>query len=319
MSASELPLFTCGTLLDPAAQRRLFGRALPTEPAELLGHDLAQAPLADPAAPGAEGRSAQPGLIRRVRGGVPGALLRPDAAQLAAADASEAPARVRRRVLVRPAEGEPTPAWASVDANPLAGAQRIAVVGDSIAYGRITADGGWAAALGAWHIAREEQEHRLYQLAYPGTTVRRIREHILPELTTRKADTVVLSAGINDLLLDGTAPGALVELVAGLCADLEARGIRPLVLGPVWLDAGRTEEVLGHRPDPAVLAEYRERLASWAGSTRRDHRDPWPVLEGRAQRVRTDGLHPDAEGHRLLARWLLDLAAAPGEAWRDAD
>ena len=168
------------------------------------------------------------------------------------------------------------------------------------------------------HRPGEEAEHRLYQLAYPGTTIRRIAQHILPELTARRADTVLISAGINDLLLDGTSPRELVELVQRLCADLEAEGMRPVVLGPTWLDAQRVRTVLGHEVDPDLVREHRERLAAWARQTHRDHLDPWPVLEGHPERVRADGLHPDAEGHRMLARWLLGLAQGPAEDWQPA-
>ncbi|SQC30430.1 Uncharacterised protein [Rothia kristinae] len=103
-----------------------------------------------------------------------------------------------------------------------------------------------------------------------------------------------------------------------LCADLEAEGMRPVVLGPTWLDAQRVRTVLGHEVDPTLVREHRERLAAWARQTHRDHLDPWPVLEGHPERVRADGLHPDAEGHRMLARWLLGLAQGPAEDWQPA-
>lgn len=319
MSSTDLPVFSFGTLLNPRVQEHLFGHTVHAQPTELADHDVVDVPILDPAVIAASGKDVHPGVVRRIRRSVAGALLHLDAAQLAAADAYEVAAYTRRRTLTRTAaDAETHPAWAYLSANPLAVAQRIAVIGDSIAYGRASVDGGWAAALGAWHVGRDEAEHRLHQLAYPGTTIRRIAQHILPELTARKADTVLISAGINDLLLDGTSPRELVELVQRLCADLEAEGIRPVVLGPTWLDAQRVRTVLGHEVDPDLVREHRERLAAWARQTHRDHLDPWPVLEGHPERVRADGLHPDAEGHRMLARWLLGLAQGPAEDWQPA-
>ena len=63
-----------------------------------------------------------------------------------AADAYEVDACVRRRVLVTDPDdvATPRPAWAYVASDALTAAERIAVVGDSIVYGRDDPDGGWA-------------------------------------------------------------------------------------------------------------------------------------------------------------------------------
>ena len=53
----------------------------------------------------------------------------------------------------------------------LADTTRIAVVGDSIAYGRSDPSGGWAQYLAAAHISRDELNNRFYNLAIPGKTL----------------------------------------------------------------------------------------------------------------------------------------------------
>lgn len=300
-------LFSFGTLLDPAVQRHLFAREVPTAAAELAGHAVVEVAIDDPDVVAASGSAVHPGLVPSVRGSVPGGLLHLDAAQLAAADAYEVAAYVRRRVHTTAGE----PAWAYLSAQPLQAACRIAVVGDSIAYGRSATDGGWAGALSRWHLERDEVEHRCYNLAYPGTTLERIHGHIHEELAARRVDTVVLAAGINDLILDHCDAERALARLAALCERMEAEGRRPVVMGPHWLDAAWTGREHGEEVDLAPIQHFRQELAAWAARTHRDHLDPWPVLEGRTE-LFTDGLHPGPEGHRLLSDWILGRATAPG-------
>lgn len=302
-TARTSPVFSFGTLLDPAVQRHLFGRTLGSSPAELAGHGLVDVVVTDPAVVAASGTDVHPGLVRKVRSTVPGGVLELDDAQLAAADDYEVADYARRRVLTTAG----AQAWAYVAANPLAVAERIAVVGDSIAYGRSDVGGGWQAALSRWHLGRDEVEHRFWNLALPGTTLARIDGHIHSELRERLVDTVLLSAGINDLMLDRTTPEQTVDRVRRLCEAFEAVGIRPVVLGPTWIETEAAARDHGTELPAETLAAYRERLLAWGRETFRDVLDPWPVLEHRPDLL-TDHLHPGPAGHELLAAWIFDAA-----------
>lgn len=298
-------LFSFGTLLDPAVQQHLFDTTLPTRAAELSGHAIVDVRITDPEVVAASGKEVHPGMVRSVHGSVPGGILDLDEAALQAADGYEVADYARRRVLTT--QGEPV--WAYLSANPLAVAERIAVVGDSIAYGRADTGGGWQAALSRWHLDRDEVQHRFYNLALPGTTLERIRGHVLTELQERRVDTALVSAGINDLMLDQCSPAAAVTRLQRLCEALEGVGIRPVVLGPTWFAVDASAQDHGVELTEAVVLDYRESVLRWAARTLRDVLDPWPVLEGRPELL-TDHLHPDAAGHALLAQWILGRAQA---------
>lgn len=295
-------LFSFGTLMLPAVQDSLFGGPVPQAPALLLGHGVVDVSITDPEVIRLSGSDLHRGLARRVEGEVAGAVLSLTDEQLAAADAYEVDAYVRRHVLVSfPGDGAaaPSTAWAYVAADPLASAERIAVVGDSIAFGLSDPDGGWAG-----HLARQHGNadgRRFWNLAVPGLTLRELDRHVDAELTLRRVDTVLIGVGINDLRAD-PQPADPTEVVAGmdsLCARLEVGGRRPVVLTPLWLDAPRADADFGMHVRLEDAAEYRDRLLAWSEETHRDVIDLWPVLEDRPERF-TDGVHPDAEGHALL-------------------
>lgn len=192
---------------------------------------------------------------------------------------------------------DPTPALPA-----LAGATRIAVVGDSIAYGRSDPAGGWAHHLAQAHIARDEANNRLYNLAIPGRTLAGMHAYTPAEVTTRKVDTVIIGAGINDLAgVEGhpTSAEELLHHLESLCQLLEADGRQPILLTPLWVDTTVARQQMGFDVDLAPVQKYRNLLLTWAEETQHTVIDLYPVLENRPERF-TDGVHPDAQGHRLL-------------------
>lgn len=295
-------LFAFGTLLDAPVQRHVFGREVPTEPAALAGYRLVDVHITDPAVIAASGSAVHRGLARHIGGAVDGGVLRLTDEQLAAADEYEVADYARRRVHLT----DGTTAWAYLAADPLVAAERLGIVGDSLAYGRCDPAGGWAARLGAWHTAREEPRYRAFALGIPGTTLRGLRSHAPQELAVRTVDTVLICAGINDLAgVDGPAahPTDVVREMAALCEELEAQDRRPVPVGPLWLDAERAARELGLRVGLDAVEQYRAELLRWAAATNRDLLDPWDALAGRSDLL-ADGVHPTAEGHEVLWEWL---------------
>lgn len=185
---------------------------------------------------------------------------------------------------------------------PLSNATRLAVVGDSIAYGRSDPSGGWAQYLAAAHISQDEINNRFYNLAIPGKTLAGLYKYTPAEVATRKVDTVILSAGINDLAgVEGTPATAedLLEHLKNLCKQLETDGRRVIILTPLWLDAAVARERMNFSVNIAEVEKYRNLLLAWANETQHTVIDLYPVLENRRERF-ADGVHPDAEGHRLI-------------------
>ncbi|MFD5410454.1 GDSL-type esterase/lipase family protein [Streptomyces nojiriensis] len=302
-------LFSFGTLMDERVQTALFGRAVPTSPASLAGYTTRPLKITDPAVIAASGLDVHLILERRLGASVEGAVLRLTDQELAAADAYEVDDYTRRRVVL--SSGEST--WAYLDAKPLRPAERIVVVGDSIAYGRCDPQGGWAGRLAAAHIAGNEAERRLFNLAVPGSTLADVSEQTPALLAARRPDTLLVAAGINDSAVplagsegdaEGDADGAadfarLTGSLDALAATALGHNARLVVAGPSWLDEDRTRDYEGLRFTRARALALRAFLRSWCEAHHIDHLDLWEPLRERTDLL-VDGLHPTAEGHRAL-------------------
>lgn len=299
-------LFSFGTLILDAVQAQLFGGPVPQEPAALAGHGIVDVHITDPEVVRLSGSAVHRGLKRSVDAKVPGFALTVTDAQLAAADDYEVDAYIRRRILL----DDGSLAWGYLAADPLSAAERIAVVGDSIAYGLACPDGGWAASLARAHTAADPV-HRFWNLAIPGERLLDASARAEAELAPRRVDTVLLAAGVNDLAAGpGQAgPAQLLAAVDSFCAAAEAAGRRPIVCTPVWADEERARTAFGMTVRAADLRGLRDLLVDWAAATHRDLVDLHPVLEDRPE-LFTDGIHPTAEGHRLLAEAVLGAGPA---------
>ncbi|MCX4717518.1 GDSL-type esterase/lipase family protein [Streptomyces virginiae] len=316
-------LFSFGTLRDERVQTALFGGAVPTSPAALAGYTTRPLKITDPAVIAASGLDVHLILERRLGASVEGAVLHLTDQELAAADAYEVDDYTRRRVVL--SSGATT--WAYLDAKPLRPAERIVVVGDSIAYGRCDPRGGWAGHLAAAHIAGNEAERRLFNLAVPGSTLADVGEQTPALLAARRPDTLLVAAGINDSAVPaaGTTAQADADLPAGsgsssasdsdseetadfarvagsldtLAATALGHNARLVVAGPSWLDEDRTRDFEGLRFTRARALALRAFLRTWCEANHIDFLDLWEPLRERTELL-VDGLHPSAEGHRAL-------------------
>lgn len=294
--ASTELVFSFGTLLDERLQQSLFGYRVDMVEDSLIGHGTTEVVIADTDVIAKSGKKVHLGLVRREGGAVPGCRLALSPDELAAADAYEVDAYVRRRVRTA-VHGQ---AWCYLSAAPLNAAERIALIGDSIAYGRCTSDGGWAARVASRHISRDEANNRFFNLAWPGATMLSILNAAEAEVAARRADTVLVAAGINDLLhpdgRDGVEVGQdVIARLEAFCDAMELQGRRVVVMSPNWVD---TTVVPSLQLDE--ILDLRESLRSWCERTFRDFLDTWDVLADRPA-LFSDGIHPTAEGHRLLA------------------
>ncbi|MEV0415523.1 GDSL-type esterase/lipase family protein [Streptomyces sp. NPDC050448] len=299
-------LFSFGTLMDERVQTALFGRTVPTEPASLAGYTTRPLPITDPAVIAASGLDVHLILERRLGATVEGAVLHLTDQDLAAADAYEVDDYTRRRVVLT--SGENT--WAYLDAKPLRSAQRIVIVGDSIAYGRCDPHGGWAAHLAAAHIAGNEAEHRVFNLAIPGSTLADVSEQTPALLGPRRPDTLLVAAGINDSALPLTAPQThgdgpvhIADSLGSLAATALGHNARLVVAGPAWLDEERTRDYEGLRFTRARALALRESIRAWCDENHVDYLDMWEPLREKSELL-VDGLHPTPEGHEALYRHL---------------
>ncbi|WP_327351205.1 GDSL-type esterase/lipase family protein [Streptomyces sp. NBC_01304] len=302
-------LFSFGTLLDERVQNVLFGQAVPCSPASLAGYTTRPLPITDEAVIAASGLDVHLTLTRRLDAEVEGAVLHLTDQDLAAADAYEVDDYARRRVRLSSGES----AWAYLDANPLRAAARIAIVGDSIAYGRCDPQGGWTAHLAGAHIAGNEADHRVFNLAIPGSTLAEVAEQTPALLAPRRPDTLLVAAGINDSALPvavaearADEPVRIADSLDPLAATALRHDARLVVVGPLWLDEERTRDYEGLRFTEARARALRESLRSWCDAHHVDFLDLWEPLR-KSPELFTDGLHPTPEGHRALHRHLAAL------------
>ncbi|MBM7050592.1 SGNH/GDSL hydrolase family protein [Rothia sp. ZJ1223] len=290
----QLPLFSFGTLLDPAVQQYVFGSTLTHSRGSLANMHFTEVPINDPAVIAASGLAVHRGLASHLGSSIDGGLLALSSEQLTQADAYEVSAYARRRVLTT----DGNQAWAYLNARPLASAERIGIIGDGIAYGRSDARGGWAQLLHSTHLARNEDRHRLWNFAIPGEKLSNLADYAPAELARRSIDTVIIGAGINDLIA-GTSSAALLQEVENLCTILEVEGRRPVVLTPLWLNTEQAAQDFGVSVSLSTVLDYRNLLLTWGTRTYRDVIDLYPVLEELPEYL-IDGIHPDAGGHELI-------------------
>ncbi|RFU40305.1 hypothetical protein DZF91_17855 [Actinomadura logoneensis] len=299
-------LFSFGTLLDERVQTKLFGQAVPRFPAALAGYATRPLRITDPDVVATSGLEVHLTLTREIGAEVEGAVLHLTDDDLAAADAYEVDDYVRRRV--RLTSGET--AWAYVDARPLRPAARIVIAGDSIAYGRCDPSGGWAARLASEHLAANETDHRVFNVAIPGSSLDDVREQLPALLPARLPDTLVVAAGINDSARPDSGDGWLADVadnLEALARTAMKHNARLVVLGPTWVDEPNAP-VYGELRFTLARAEaLRESVRAWCAANHIDHIDMWDALRDRPDLL-ADGLHPTPEGHRVLHGHLTALA-----------
>lgn len=301
-------VFSFGTLLDEKVQRHVFGRTLTTEPDALLGHEFTDVVIDDPEVVAASGLAVHRGLARRRDSTVEGAVLALTDAELRQADAYEVSAYARRRVRT----AHHPNAWAYLDARPLAGAERIAVVGDSLTSGRSDRSCGWAPIFAAAHAGHNPVRNRFFDLTAPGSTVDEVLRAGLVRALDRAPDTVIVSVGVTELIPHPGHPAATAgDVVAGLekiAAAIESHGARVVVLGPLRHDEQHAREALGVDLPRGSVLEFERVLTAWSARTYRDLIPIGAVLDRRPDLL-LDGLHPTGDGHALLARHLLGSGA----------
>ena len=187
--------------------------------------------------------------------------------------------------------------------------QRIAVIGDSIAYGRGDPSGdGWAGQLRRAFIEADSEVHRFFNLSIPGIGTAEVEAILRDEIPRRTPDLLVLAFGVNDARRPSAidAPNATPILVFEQCiqAMLERTRTtidRVVLISPLPVDETRTRPIFGDYFLNADIAAYRQVLdqsARNAGVTvipvHEDIEDRYDLL--------ADGIHPTAEGHSVISR-----------------
>ena len=144
----------------------------------------------------------------------------------------------------------------------------------------------------------------------------RLQGQILPQMRQTKDCLATVLCGYNDIFVSGTSAGARAGMSA-ILQQLLAEGITPLVLIPMELGGEGFPVQWEALVDlPAARRESRV-YADWLRLYCRTFGLPTLELEGcfrqagvRRAALFLDGVHPTAEGHRLLAAAIADALPA---------
>lgn len=218
---------------------------------------------------------------------------------------------VSRRLASLPAAAGPTRAFT---ASPVGPPVRLLVVGESTAAG-CGADTHDGAFTGAFARVLEEQRGRQVRWAVygeSGVRIRRLRHHVLPNVT-EEADVAVLLIGVNDVVAR-TPVAQWREDLAAVLDDLRGQADTVIMAGiprfesfpalPSALRGYLAER--GRALDGAARALCAERSGViWVES---------PATEPAADFFARDGFHPSVAGYERWARHLGSRLAARGVA-----
>ena len=186
---------------------------------------------------------------------------------------------------------------------------KLVCLGDSLTYGYgVPRRDCWVSR------AAERTGHTLVNRGINGDTSGGMLARFGRDVLSEKPDRVLLMGGANDIIFGGSDAPARLNLTA-MANQAVAAGIRPMIgLPPPVYAEGIPEPWLAltdYRALAPVFAAYRAWLTAFCASSGVKVVDfAVPGLlppEGQARYL--DGLHPDGEGHRLMAEAV--IAALP--------
>ena len=187
---------------------------------------------------------------------------------------------------------------------------KLVCLGDSLTYGYgVPRRDCWVS------LAAGATGHTLINRGLNGDTTGGMLARFGRDVLQEKPERVLLMGGANDLIFGGSDAPARANLAA-LVHQAAAAGIRPMVGLPPPMYADDIPQPWRAVTDwPALVsafAAYRQWLISFSaafGLKIVDFAVPG-LLPPQGAAHYLDGLHPDKEGHRLMARAL--IAALPG-------
>lgn len=129
------------------------------------------------------------------------------------------------------------------------------------------------------------------------------------ELAEDSFDAVMIMGGTNDVFVTGSAAAAKTNIVA-ICRQAAHLGLQPVAGIPTPMNLDMVDPIWGKMVPLAdmmtALAEYRQWLMWFGKAYGVPVIDFWSAFpESRQGVFLPDGLHPNPEGHRLMAETLL--------------
>lgn len=186
---------------------------------------------------------------------------------------------------------------------------KLVCLGDSLTYGYgVPRKDCWVSR------AAETTGHTLVNRGINGDTTGGMLSRFGRDVLGEKPDRVLLLGGANDIIFGGSDASARLNLTA-MANQAVAAGVRPMVaLPPPVYAEGIPEPWLAltdYQKLAPVFASYRAWVAAFAKAFGFKTVDfaVSGLLPPEGHTHYLDGLHPDAEGHRLMAEAV--IAALP--------
>ncbi len=182
---------------------------------------------------------------------------------------------------------------------------KIICMGDSITYGFGLPDLSmrWS------DLAAQRTGYTLVNCGVSGDTSTGMLARCQRQVFGKQADAMILLGGINDISILGKHHSACANVIS-MVRQAQAENL-PVILGiplpivpedvpaPIWDPMRNSEEIA------ALCCQYADWLRLYAQANQLpviDFRTPFLLPDGRANRLLfQDGLHPNEEGHRLMA------------------
>jgi lysophospholipase L1-like esterase len=197
---------------------------------------------------------------------------------------------------------------------------RFVALGDSLTAGRgdVGPDGlhiGWARRLADMLSEQSPGRCQLTNLAVDGADVATVLDRQLPRVAGLEPDLISLTVGMNDVRLREFDPNAFTAGLGRLLAGLAATGAT--VLTCTLPDVSAVVELPA---EYVVVAQQRLREASdiirrQSARYRALCLDTWAMPDAATDPTlfTADRLHPNANGHRMLAAAFAELLFGDGE------
>lgn len=178
------------------------------------------------------------------------------------------------------------------------------IFGDSIAWGALDAGGGWADCLK--DFVMEEHDGIVYNLGVSGDDTNGVLKRFDIEASAREPDIAIFAVGINDsqrIAPQNENRVSLEQFRSNLKALVEKtreKGMRAVFVGLTRVIEEKTTPI-PWKPDVsytnADIASYDAAIREVAEEMSASYIDVSAVLS--ASDI-LDGVHPNAEGHRIL-------------------
>lgn len=204
-------------------------------------------------------------------------------------------------------------------------AKNILVFGDSIAWGAWDSEGGWAArlrkGLDAHAIAQgfdAQPKRYVYGLGIPGDDTRSIRARFDAEMSARvddgEATVIMLAVGVNDSQYEiatrehRTLPNEFRDNLVALFAQSRGTASHCACVGLLPVEDEKLNP-MPWKPSHAYALEYVQQYDALVRESCAEEGVAYiPLMEefmqGTWQQLLVDGIHPNSEGHALIAEIL---------------